>query len=70
MMVRRFSRRGQLALAAGLLVGSLALIVIGVAWFTRPAPASAPLSMARAVKVLVAQPDLGEKTALVEIKSV
>jgi hypothetical protein len=69
MMPRRLSRRGQLALAAGLLLVSLALIVIGVAWFTRPEPAPVPLSTTRLAKLLVAQPGLSEKSALVEIKS-
>jgi hypothetical protein len=69
MRLRRFSRRGQLALAAGLLLVSSTLVVIGVAWFTHPEPGPAPRSTARAAKLLVAQPDLGEKSALVEIKS-
>jgi hypothetical protein len=58
MMPRRFSRRARLAVAAGLLLGSLALIVGGLVWFTRTDSASTSLSTARAAKLLVAQPGL------------
>lgn len=66
---RRFSRRARLVVAAGLLLGSLALIVSGLLWLTRTDPTPPSLSTARAVKLLVAQSVLGAKSALVEIKS-
>lgn len=72
---RRFSRRARLAVVAGLLLGSLALLVLGLLWLTRTEPAPPTLSIAHAAKLLVAQSGggeksaLGEESALVEIKS-
>jgi hypothetical protein len=60
MMSSRLSRRTRLAVAAGLLLCSLALLVIGWLWFTRTDSAPASLSTARAAKLLIDQPGLVE----------